>query len=289
MQVLNVPSETPVEDPAYIEEMAAKGSPAVDAGGNQDRTIPSKPEGIPEKFWNAMTGEIDTSGLAKSYTELEKRFSQPKPKTEATEATDSTEETTTTPEAPADNAEAIVESAGLNMQDLSKEYADAGELSEEAYTKLDKAGIPKDMVDQYIAGQKALQEQVQLRAFAEVGGAQEYANMVDWAKGNLTPSEAKAFNKAVGGDQEQINLAVRGLRDKYVQANGRDPSRSLGGNSTTGGTKSFGSRAELTTAMSDPRYSKDEAYRKSVERRLAASDGLFQSSCPPPVRLNDPW
>lgn len=274
MQTVTVPSETTAEDPAYIAEMVAKGSPAVDAGSNQDRSIPSKPEGIPEKFWNAMTGEVDTSGLAKSYTELEKRFSQPKPKTEATEASDS-EEVNTTPDSPAETAEAVVESAGLNMQDLSQEYSTKGELSDEAYTKLDKAGIPKDMVDQYIAGQKALQEQVQLRAYAEVGGAQEYANMVEWAKGNLTSSEAKAFNQAVGGDQEQINLAVRGLRDKYTQANGRDPSRSLGGNSNTGGTKSFGSRAELTSAMSDPRYSKDEAYRKSIERRLAASDGLF--------------
>lgn len=274
MEVVNVPQDSSVESQEYIDAMVAKGSPAVDAGANGERPAFSKPEGVPDKFWNPTTGEVDTSGLAKSYTELEKRFSQPKPKTEATEAP-STDEVNTTPESPAETAEAVVESAGLNMQDLSKEYSDTGELSEDAYTKLDKAGIPKDMVDQYIAGQKALQEQVQLRAYAEVGGAQEYANMVEWAKGNLTPSEAKAFNQAVGGDQEQINLAVRGLRDKYTQANGRDPSRSLGGNSNTGGTKSFGSRAELTTAMSDPRYSKDEAYRKSIERRLAASDGLF--------------
>jgi hypothetical protein len=275
MQTVTVPSDSPVEDQAYIDEMVAKGSPAVDAGSNQDRSTQSKPDGIPEKFWNAMTGEVDTAGLAKSYTELEKRFSQPKPKTEATEV-----DTEDNPAAPAEDtsenkAEAIVESAGLDMQVLSKEFADKGELSTDAYTKLDKAGIPKDMVDQYIAGQKALQEQVQLRAYSEVGGQQEYVNMVTWAQGNLSASETKAFNLAVSGDQDQINLAVRGLRDKYTQANGRDPSRSLSGSSTNTGTKSFGSRAELTTAMSDPRYSKDEAYRKSIERRLAASDGLF--------------
>lgn len=38
-----------------------------------------KPVGLPDKFWNATTGEADYAGLAKSYTELEKSRGQPKP------------------------------------------------------------------------------------------------------------------------------------------------------------------------------------------------------------------
>lgn len=35
-----------------------------------------KPAGVPDKFWNKTTGEVDVAGLAKSYTELEKARGQ---------------------------------------------------------------------------------------------------------------------------------------------------------------------------------------------------------------------
>ena len=97
--------------------------------------------------------------------------------------------------------------------------------------------------------------------------------MTKWAANNLTSSELEAYNSSVtAGSQDQINLAVRGLHDRYVQANGREPGRQVGGNSQNSNVKAFASRAEMTTAMSDPRYAKDSAYRNEVIARIEASN-----------------
>ena len=41
----------------------------------QSTHISARPEHIPEKFWNAETGETNIDDLAKSYNNLEKFFS----------------------------------------------------------------------------------------------------------------------------------------------------------------------------------------------------------------------
>ena len=41
-----------------------------------------------------------------------------------------------------DIAEKAVESAGVNMENLSNEYAEKGELDKKSYEALEKAGIP---------------------------------------------------------------------------------------------------------------------------------------------------
>lgn len=277
------------EDPAYIEAMAAKGETAVQRGNNGlPAPVAPKPEGVPDKFYNATTGEVDYAGLTKSYTELEKKFSQPKAKDEPakpveepakpTEADkpleikpdDGTSEEPNTDQKAAEDA---LEAKGLNLQDFSTEYSTKGELTPESYDKLEKSGIPKDVVDQYIAGQKALAEQVQLRAYAEVGGKSQYDQMTKWAATNMTAAELSVYNESVsGGSQEQINQAVRGLHDRYTQANGREPGRTVGGNNTNAGAKPFGSRAEMTDAMKNPKYEKDTAYRNDVIARIEASN-----------------
>jgi hypothetical protein len=67
-------------------------------------------------------------------------------------------------------------------------------------------------------------------------------------------------------------LAIAGLNAQFRATQGSNPSL-LNGFAPAGGDAVVGYRstAELTTAMSDPRYAKDPAYRKDVEAKLAAS------------------
>ena len=113
-------------------------------------------QGLPEKFKSV-------EDLAKSYSELEKKLGEQSPKTEevdpVNQATLKEEEPKEEQKGELDIAEKAVENAGLNMDSLADEYAQNGKLDDKSYDALEKSGIPKEYVDQFIAGQKAIGDQ----------------------------------------------------------------------------------------------------------------------------------
>jgi hypothetical protein len=222
----------------------------------EENVTQSKPEGLPEKFKSV-------EDLAKSYQELEKKLGDSQPKeTEISKETNSD----------LDIAEKAVETAGLNMDTLASEYAEKGELAEKSYEALEKAGIPKDYVNQFIEGQKAIADQQATSIKNMVGGADVYTEMSNWAAENMSEEEKTAYNTAVNSkDLETAKLAVVGLKAKFERANGNEPNL-LEGKGTVSGEKGYASWAEVTRAMSDERYSKDPAYQAMVQEKLANSD-----------------
>ena len=219
----------------------------------------SKPEGLPEKF-NSV------EDLAKSYSELEKKLGESKPE----ETPQPKQEEPKTEDLEIANKAA--ESAGLNVQDLQAEFDNSGELKAESYEALDKAGIPKEYVDQFIAGQLAMRENLVSDVKGVAGGEDPYAEMMQWASNNLSESEKNAYNNAVNNtDVEAIKLAVVGLKARYESANGIEPTLTKGkaSPSTEGGFRSW---AEVTEAMADARYQKDIAYQDDVKRKIQNSN-----------------
>ena len=225
----------------------------------EEQVEQSKPEGLPEKF-NSV------EDLAKSYAELEKKLGEPKPQ----ETPQPKQE-----EAKPDDLEIAnkaAESAGLNMQDLQSEFDNSGELKAESYQALEKAGIPKEYVDQFIAGQLAMRDNLVNDVKGVAGGDEAYAEMMQWASDNLSETEKSAYNNAVNSnDIESIKLAVNGLKARYETANGIEPTLAKGkaSPSTEGGYRSW---AEVTEAMADPRYQKDIAYQDDVKRKIQNSN-----------------
>tara|TARA_B100001057_G_scaffold64574_2_gene58231 strand:- start:1349 stop:2083 length:735 start_codon:yes stop_codon:yes gene_type:complete len=219
----------------------------------------SKPEGLPEKF-NSV------EDLAKSYSELEKKLGESKPE----ETPEPKQEEPKTEDLEIANKAA--ESAGLNVQDLQAEFDNSGELKAESYEALDKAGIPKEYVDQFIAGQLAMRENLVSDVKGVAGGEDSYGEMMEWASNNLSESEKNAYNNAVNNtDVEAIKLAVVGLKARYESANGIEPTLTKGkaSPSTEGGFRSW---AEVTEAMADARYQKDIAYQDDVKRKIQNSN-----------------
>lgn len=267
------PEDNP-ESQEYIDSMAAKGEAAVNGGVQPEATpeIPPKPEGIPDKFYNSTTGEVDYKSLAKSYVELEKSKGKP-----AEESKDSPKgETDKTPEdSPAeDAANKAVSDAGLDMATLSKEYQDSGSLSEESYAKFAKAGIDKDTVDDYIEGQKARVQVMRNQAYQLTDGAEGYQAMIEYAKANLSPAEITAYNSAINSkDESTRDLALRGLWAKYSDDTGAN-GKTLITNKTNGkvGDGTYQSRAEMMADMNDPKYKSDPAFRAKVQTKLENSD-----------------
>ena len=179
----------------------------------------------------------------------------------------------------------VMEKAGLDPWAISKEFHDnQGEYTPEMVEQLTNAGFSESAVKSYFAG-RAAQEGYAPSATVQdisegeigeiqtaVGGKETYANMIGWASQNLTESAAQAFDATMSsGSLDQIRLAVAGLQAQYENATGYDGEMLTGKAAKTTGDK-FRSQAELVSAMGDPRYDSDPAYRQDVIEKLDRSN-----------------
>jgi len=230
---------------------------------NETQSAQSKPEGLPEKF-NSV------EDLAKSYAELEKKLGGQSQETK--EEVDPVAKATPKSDNNLEIAEKAVTDAGLDMSSLQAEYAEKGELDTKSYEALEKAGISKEYVDSYIAGQEAIAKTQADEIKSTVGGDETYQEMVDWASKNMTEGEKTAYNKAVNsGDMDTVKLAVNALKGQFERANGVEP-KLVEGKAQPSQEQGFLSWAQVTEAMADPRYAKDMAYQNEVKNKLANSN-----------------
>ena len=227
-----------------------------------EATTPEKPEWLPEKFKSP-------EDLAKAYLELEKKIGK-----KADEPAKAPADAAKEPETP-EAAKAAKEVIGVQAFDeYSKEFLDSGSLSEESYQNLEAKGFGKDIVDAFIRGQQALVTGQINEVYSAVGGQESYQSMIQWAEDALSAEEISTFNDLINsGNHQQTLLAVRGLQSRY-QSQNKSPKLLGGAPATANNTQAYRSTAELVTAMSDPRYKTDPAYRRDVERRLEHSDIL---------------
>lgn len=234
----------------------------------------ARPEHIPEKFWDAEKGVVKTDEMAKSYAELERAKSTPAEKQEGTpEATPAAID-----EAARVAAEAAKAAGGdatkVDFSALSSEFAQSGALSDDSYAKLEKAGLGKDIVDQFIQGQTALAQGRINAAYELVGGQETYSVMLDWGSKNLPAAEVAAFDRAVvSTDDATRTMALTSLKARFDAAVGQDPSLIRPGAKGAGAAAgAYQSRAEVTADMRNPKYSSDPAFRAEVERKLSISN-----------------
>lgn len=209
-----------------------------------------RPEWLDEKFESPEE-------MAKAYKALQQKMS--KPKAEKKES------------AKAEEASAPEATTGA-IDAARNEFAENGELSDKAFDALEAAGLPREFVEQYIAGQQAMSVQQAATIQESIGGAGNYEAMAEWASENLADGDLDAFNDIVEGQSvEQARVAVKGLYAQFQAAGGKGPALVQGSTSGDAGVKPFGSTAQVTEAMRDPRYASDPAYREQVEKRMSVS------------------
>ncbi len=202
-----------------------------------------------------ILGKFQTQAdLEKAYTELESKLGGGKP------------------------AEAPKAITDAELTEYSTEFANSGSLSPASYAKLEARGLPKSVVDGYIAGQKAATEQALQSVYQTVGGADNYKAASAWAATALPPAELDAYNKTMrSGDMGAIQAAVAGLHARYTVAGGKSPSapqqRVYGSQApANNGVQPFSSADEVALAMAHPAYKSNPAYRELVARRMAATN-----------------
>ena len=164
----------------------------------------------------------------------------------------------------------ILAERDLDFSIFQQEYNETGQLSEDAYKALHEAGIEPQMVDTWIAGQEAIADQQIDSIYNMVGGEQAYNSMLEWAGNNLQPWEMDAFNNQIENLDANSVFAVQGLMARMQNQEGSPP-RLFQGEPSEYSAPKYDSLAQLTGAMSDPRYASDPAYRNEVASRLINS------------------
>lgn len=247
-EVQGTPSGAPQGDPASTENQA-----------------PVRPENVPEKFWDAATGTVNTDALLASYTELEKARSKPQDTPEGAPEGEPQGESQQPPES--GDTSAYTQA----VEKATAELAEGGAISDETYEAFSKQGISREQIDTYVAGQQAMFELRKVHVEREVGGEQVYADILTWAGANLSEADANQFNETVFGPNRDAALdAVRALKTRYENEMGTEGKIvTTGAGSTTPG--GYTDKSEWLADMRKPEYKKDAKFRDSVRTKLDAA------------------
>ena len=180
----------------------------------------------------------------------------------------------------------LSEGATLITSATDEYYANGNKLTPETIQKFSSMSS-QDLINAYMEVQQLPEYQQAQQTPVEIsesqvnqiknaaGGEAAYSNIINWAKSNLEAEQISAFDDVVNtGSVQAINLAVAGLKAQYDNANGVE-GRMVTGKAPTNSGDVFRSQAELVSAMNDPRYDRDPAYRQDVIEKLDRSNVEF--------------
>ena len=161
------------------------------------------------------------------------------------------------------------------------EYSESGQLSAETLEAFSSMSS-QELVQAYFEMQaqqpsqsgRELSNQEVNQLQNSVGGQEVYNQLTSWAAENFNEGEIEAFDSLIeSGNTNAIQLALQALYYRYTDAMGVE------GNMLSGkparSQDAFRSQQELISAMSDPRYDSDPAYRQDVINKLERSDIEF--------------
>jgi len=225
--------------PQSLEEQVA----AMEAAQNSEAapepapSEPERPEWLPEKF---KTPE----DLAKSYSELEKKLG---------------------------SREQSPQMDGLITSAEQEFMENGGELSEETIENFEKMGIPRAFVEQVRDMRVREAEQNRQAIINEFGGDEMVSQMQAWAGQSYDEPMIERLNDMLNSnDVTTVKMAMNQIRTDFASATGaQEPRQTVSGRGQAA-PEGFRSTAEMVSAMQDPRYRKDPAFRQEVERKVAA-------------------
>ena len=165
--------------------------------------------------------------------------------------------------------------------------ADSGEDISGSYDDLAAAfNVPRQVVENYVAkaqaGEAAEAPTLTVTDEAElkdmVGGDDAFTQLSEWAQDNLDPAELDAYNEVVDtNNKEAITWALKAMMARRAAPGAVVEPKLYGGGDVAQETR-FESQQQVLDAMNKRNergqrlYDVDSAYRKNVERLLAASN-----------------
>ena len=218
---------------------------------------------------NRLAGKYENAQeLEKAYIELEKKLGE---KTEAPEKQEESEsKSENKPKDKAEEGSNVLEKLwdereeGFKDETL-KELASTnpGELAK-AYLRYRNSKQPTGLSTKDVSDLKGT-----------IGGDQEYDSLLSWAEKNMSANEQAMYDSVINqGDRVACFFAIQYAYSKYKDAIGED-GKLLAGKPPSASGDVYKSQAELVSAMGDPRYDRDPAYRRDVQEKLERSDLKF--------------
>lgn len=290
-------SEAAQEPSAAAPELNASEQAAVEVGQrgfSEPENVnvvppsgPQRPEYVPEQFWK--DGKVDAEGLARSYSELRSKMDTKPTDPPADPAAPAADPNAPArqdgkiekPEVPAEPKAGEPTALTTAMEEARNLWAETGELTDEAFSSLEAAGLPRPIVELYLDGLKANSEKLMGEIHGYAGGKDNYEAMIQWAGSKLPQAEIDAYNDALDNPALR-ETAVAGLQAKFnraVPSEGKLVTVNDGGSAAS---DVFQNRDELVAAQKDPRYQTDASYRQSVVEKLQRSQGAgFQAFARP--------
>lgn len=258
---------------AALAALGPAPSPENQSAPKEEATAP--PEAPP------ILGKFKThADLEKAYKELEAKLGAPK-------VAEPTKEPAKSPDSPPKDgdksapvkgegeAKEALQEVGLNLDTFSQEFTQKGELSEDSYKTLESKGIPKSVVDSYIAGQKAQAAMAEQQLMTESGfkSPDNFGEAVEWAKTNWEAKDLDSYNKAIGtNNPDAVKLALVNLRNAYEGSMGNEPTLVQAESKPSGEASVYKSRQEMAEDMKSKKYKNDPAFRAMVASKLAQSN-----------------
>lgn len=161
-------------------------------------------------------------------------------------------------------------SAQIDFAKYTQVIAEKGALQDSDYAELETKGFTRPVVDAYVRGIQAMQQDAFTTAHKAAGGQEAFDSARKWASANFNDAEFAAYNEAVAKGGPSLELAVSGLVSRWRASVGQEGITVLG-KQVGGAAAGYGSMKEMSAAMSDPRYRTDPAYRREVEAKAAVS------------------
>lgn len=257
--------------PEYAAQMTAAGQaglpevPAV-ASISSVPAAPQRPAHIPEKFWDATKGEARWEDMARSYAELESKLGAPP--APAAEVTPPAPEGDPKDTAKVEKTEDAKPAFLAPMEAMREAYA-SGAVTDDHIAAVEATGIPRDLIDTYLAGVKALEAQGAQQIHALAGGEDNFKAATNWAAQNLTQEELDGYN-AICDQPATRKQAIEWLMSKYQSANPAE-GKLLDTTTTAPQGDVYGSSGEMQAAFADPRYKTDPAFRQQVAEKTLRS------------------
>lgn len=177
----------------------------------------------------------------------------------------------------------FLDSKGLKSEDLAQQYQSAGELTDEQYEKL---GMPKALVNEFLAGQAAraqtevanIQQTVD-EAIQIAGGQDGFKTLSQWAAGSIPKDElGDPANPAPGTinhriqDPKQVKSVVYELVARRSQATGSANSAPLIDTTASAATMSGGFTSMQEFLEASDKNVKTGGRDAALRKRIQATD-----------------
>lgn len=234
---------------------------------------PQRPEGVPEQFWDAEKGAVKTDDLVKSYTELRAKMDGNKPAEEPKpedEAKDPKGVKLERPEDAQKKPEGEANPLTTAVDVMAKAYAETGEVTDEQIKAVEDLGLPRGVIDTYLAGVKALEAAMTSEVYKAAGGEEKFTEAQTWAAKSLSDADLEYYNANIDDPSKRVQT-VEWLMAKFAAGRPSEGSLVNGLPSTAASGDVFETPQQVQAAMADPRYQTEPSYRKQIAEKLLRS------------------